>query len=84
MHQAALWLAERLPVPLINPGPMTYKLVEAMLALKLTHSRACYPKPQVPKLDMLHAMLDAAAAQQKGGEVVKNCAFARQPHLIRC
>lgn len=68
MHQAAPWLAERLPVPLINPGPMTYKLVEAMLALKLTHSRACYPKPQVPKLDMLHAMLDAAAAQQNAAK----------------
>jgi allantoin racemase len=62
MHQAAAWLAERLPVPLVNPGPLTYKLVESLLALKLTHSRACYPKPQVPKLGMLHAMLDAAAA----------------------
>jgi allantoin racemase len=60
MHQAAQWLAERLPVPVINPGPLTYKLVEAMLALKLTHSRTCYPKPLVPRLDMLHAMLDAA------------------------
>ena len=39
-----------------------------MLALKLTHSRACYPKPQVPKLDMLHAMLDAAAAQQNAAK----------------
>lgn len=62
MHQAAAWLAERVPVPLVNPGPLTYKLVEALLALGLTHSRACYPKPQVPKLGMLHAMLDAAAA----------------------
>ncbi len=61
MHQAAAWLAERLPVPLINPGPLTYKLVETMLALKLTHSRACYPKPLVPKVEMIHAMLDAAA-----------------------
>ena len=66
MHQAAEWLAKRLPVPLINPGPLTYKLVETMLALKLTHSRAAYPKPQVPKLAMLHAMLDAAAAHEKG------------------
>jgi allantoin racemase len=62
MHQAAGWLAERLPVPLINPGPLTYKLVETMLALRLSHSRACYPKPQVPRIDMLHAMLDGAAA----------------------
>jgi allantoin racemase len=64
MHQAAAWLAERLPVPLINPGPLTYKLVEAMLALRLTHSRAAYPKPLVPKLPMLHAMLAAAAEQE--------------------
>jgi Asp/Glu/hydantoin racemase len=66
MYQAAAWLAERLPVPLINPGPLTYKLVEALLALRLTHSRACYPKPLVPKLAMLHAMLDAAARLEKG------------------
>ncbi len=66
MHQAAEWLAARLPVPLVNPGPLTYKLVEALLALKLTHSRACYPKPQVPKLPMLHAMLAAAAAHEGG------------------
>lgn len=49
-------------MPLINPGPLTYKLVETLLALKPTHGRACYPKPQAPKLDMTHAMLDAAAA----------------------
>ena len=59
------WLAARLPVPLVNPGPLTYKLVEALLALGLTHSRACYPKPQVPKLTMLHAMLDAAARAER-------------------
>ena len=61
MHQAAEWLAKRLPVPLVNPGPLTYKLVESMLALGLTHSRGGYPKPLTPKLPMLHAMLDAAA-----------------------
>lgn len=32
MHQAAAWLAERLPVRLINPGPLIYKWVQAMLA----------------------------------------------------
>lgn len=65
MYQAAAWLAERVPVPLINPGPLTYKLVESMLALGLTHSRACYPKPLTPKLGMLHAMLDGAAKAEK-------------------
>jgi allantoin racemase len=65
MHQAATWLAGRLPVPLINPGPLSYKLVEALLALRLSHSKKCYPTPQIPKLGMLHAMLDAAAAHEK-------------------
>lgn len=62
MHQAAAYLAERLPVPVINPGPFTYKLVEAVLNLGLTHSRAAYPKPLVPKDKMIHAMLKAGAA----------------------
>ena len=61
MHQAAQWLQSRLPVPLVNPGPLTYKLAETLLALRLTHSRACYPKPLVPKLPMVRAMLEAAA-----------------------
>ena len=35
MHQAAEFLAGELPVPVINPGPLTYKLVETFLALGL-------------------------------------------------
>jgi allantoin racemase len=50
-----------LEVPVVNPGPLSYKLVEAMLALNLSHSRHAYPRPLVPKPDMVHAMLDAAA-----------------------
>ncbi len=65
MHQAAHYLAERLPVPLINPGPLTYKLVETLLALGLTHSRTAYPKPLVQKDGMIHAMMQAAAAHEE-------------------
>ncbi|MEC8764852.1 MAG: hydrogenase expression protein HupH, partial [Pseudomonadota bacterium] len=43
MHQAHQFLSERLDVPVINPGPLTYKLVEVMLGLGLSHSRAAYP-----------------------------------------
>ena len=64
MHQSHAWLAERLPVPLINPGPLTYKLSEMALALGLRQSRPSYPKPTVYMGDMLSAMLDAAAASQ--------------------
>jgi allantoin racemase len=62
MHQAHGFLAENLPVPVINPGPLTYKLAELVLGLGLTHSRAAYPKPHVAKDGMLHTMLAAAAA----------------------
>lgn len=61
MHQAHAYLAARLPVPVINPGPLTYKLAEAAIALRLSHSRRAFPRPMVPKADMIGAMFDAAS-----------------------
>jgi hypothetical protein len=40
---------------------LSYLAAEAMLALGLTHSRSAYPQPLVPKLEMISAMLTAAA-----------------------
>ena len=62
MHQAHAHLQARLPVPVINPGPLSYKIAESMLALGHTHSRTAYPRPMHPRLDMLSAMMDAARA----------------------
>ena len=62
MHQAHAHLQARLPVPVINPGPLSYKIAESMLALGHTHSRSAYPRPMHPRLDMLTAMMDAARA----------------------
>jgi len=56
MHQAHGYLAERLAVPVINPGPLTYKLAEAALALGLKHSRKAFPKPLAPRVDLIDAM----------------------------
>jgi len=64
MHQAHGHMAANLPVPVINPGPLTYKLAECVLGLGLTHSRKAYPRPSVPKPAMVHAMMDAAAAAE--------------------
>jgi len=58
MHQAHGYLAARLPVPVINPGPLTYKLAEAALALGLKHSRKAFPKPLAPRLDVIDAFFD--------------------------
>ncbi len=60
MHQAGEYLAANLPVPVVNPGPLTYKLVETFLALGLSHGRDVYPARRT-RLDMLEAMMKAGA-----------------------
>ncbi len=67
MHQAHAYLQQRLPVPIINPGPLSYKIAESMLALRLAQSRATYPRPMHPRLEMLEAMLAAARATVERG-----------------
>lgn len=66
MHQAHGHLSSVLEVPVVNPGPLSYKLIQTMLSLGLSHSRTAYPKPLVPKAAMVHAMLDAASAVDDG------------------
>ncbi len=54
MHQSHAYLAERLPVPVINPGQVAYKLCEAFLTLGLSHSKKAYPAPQAPNDAVYH------------------------------
>lgn len=61
MHEAHGFLSARLPVPVINGGPLSYQIAEAMTALGLTHSRRAYPRPKVAKPEMIRAMMRAAA-----------------------
>lgn len=61
MHEAHEYLAERLPVPVVNPGPLSYKVAELMLALGLSHSRDVYHRPKIPKPEMFAAMMAAAS-----------------------
>jgi Asp/Glu/hydantoin racemase len=65
MHQAVPYLTEQLPVPVINPGPLTYKLAELVLGLGLSHSKKGWPAPTVPKPEMLTAMMQAAAESEQ-------------------
>lgn len=55
MHQSHAYLTERLPIPVINPGQVSYKLCELMLGLGLTHSRKAYPSPENPNDAAYHA-----------------------------
>jgi len=55
MHQSHAYLSERLPIPVINPGQVSYKLCELMLSLGLKQSRKAYPAPEIPNDAAYHA-----------------------------
>ncbi len=66
MHEAHEYLAARLPVPVINPGPLTYRLADTALKLNLTHSKTTYPAPLVEKREMIRAIGQSGAAIGQG------------------
>jgi allantoin racemase len=47
MHQSHRYLSENLPVPVVNPGLVAYKLCEMLLELGLSHSKKAYPGPEL-------------------------------------
>ncbi|NKB36839.1 MAG: hydrogenase expression protein HupH [Gammaproteobacteria bacterium] len=47
MHQSHKHLQDNLPVPVINPGVVAYKLCEMILKLNLSHSKQAYPNPEI-------------------------------------
>jgi allantoin racemase len=51
MHQSAAFLADVLPVPVINPGQVAWKTLEMLIGLGLTHSKKAFPAPEVGKDD---------------------------------
>lgn len=61
MHQAHDYLSKALDVPVINPGPMTYKMAEMMVSSSLSHSRKAYPISPVSRHEMIVAMMESAA-----------------------
>ena len=65
MHQAAEYLSKEINVPIINPGPLSYKLVETLISTNLAHSKESYPNPLSPKKEMVHAMLKAAKTTEE-------------------
>jgi len=60
MHQSYGYLKERLPVPVINPGLVMYKLCEVFLDLGLSHSKHAFPAPQMLKDEEIFSRLVGA------------------------
>ncbi|WP_428929378.1 aspartate/glutamate racemase family protein [Marinibacterium sp. SX1] len=52
MHQSHAHLARVLPVPVINPGVVSYKAAEALVQMGLAQSRAQYHTPERPMDDI--------------------------------
>ncbi|MFN3231148.1 MAG: aspartate/glutamate racemase family protein [Alphaproteobacteria bacterium] len=53
MHQSHAYLSQKLPVPVINPGLISYKLCEVLLETGLTHSKVAFASPEAPNDDQL-------------------------------
>lgn len=73
MHQAHAFLGDRLPVPIINPGPLTYKISKVFLALRLSHIQAAYPGAADVKSQVIKAMLTAAVSTETGTSGQTTC-----------
>jgi allantoin racemase len=61
MHQAGDYMAEHLPAPVINPGPVAIKMAETILQLGLTHSKVDFPSPSTIIDDRLFSLASAVA-----------------------
>jgi allantoin racemase len=66
LHQAHAHLVEALPVPVINPGPLSYKLAQLMLETRLLHSHTTYHRPRTEMLDTVQVMVAAAQEHLRG------------------
>ncbi|HIE86169.1 MAG TPA: hydrogenase expression protein HupH [Gammaproteobacteria bacterium] len=60
MHQSHAYLADKLPVPVLNPGLVSLKLCEMLLDLGLSHSRLAYQSPELLNDDVFAAVPPAA------------------------
>ena len=61
MHQAGDYMAEHLPAPVINPGPVAIKMAETLVQLGLTHSKVAYPSPSTIIDDRFFSLAGSAS-----------------------
>jgi len=61
MHGAHAYLSQRLPVPVINPGPLSYALAYRAVRMRLGLSVAAYPRNAGPAATLLSQCVEAGA-----------------------
>ena len=57
MCDEAAFLAERLPCPVVDPGPVALKTAERLVRLGLAHSKVAFPTPNVQQDEKLAPLL---------------------------
>lgn len=67
MHQAAGYMAEHLPVPLVNPGPAAVAFAETIVKLGLTHSKTAFPTPGTLQDEKLFSLIGADGRTRDSG-----------------
>jgi allantoin racemase len=62
MHQAAAYMTEQLPVPLVNPGPAAVAFAETIVRLGLSHSKRAFPSPGTIQDEKFFSLVGADGA----------------------
>ena len=65
MHQAADYMAERLPCPLIHPGPAAVVFAESVVRLGLSHSKLAFPSPGTLQDEKFFSLVGASGAPRQ-------------------
>lgn len=66
LHQVHEYLRERIPVPVLNPGPIQYKMARLFIELGLVQSKVTYSPPKTPKDELIHRLATAADVRPAG------------------
>lgn len=65
MHEAVAYMQPRLPVPVINPGPVALKVAELLVQLGIAHSKKDFPQCASPDQDFKYFSLIGADGQTR-------------------
>jgi allantoin racemase len=68
MHQAAEYMAEHLPCPVINPGPVAVAIAEAVVDLGLSHSKVTWPSPRVVQDETFFSLIGLDGRPRQNGK----------------
>jgi allantoin racemase len=62
MDIACAYLRERIPVPVVNPGPAAIKMAEMLVTLGLSQSKVAFATPETLQDEKLFALADGTGA----------------------